>query len=185
MLISKLQRKKHRQKMWVKNSNNIIAIILVIVNISSHGVTSHNDEQESSAHTNSTLTAKSRVKRALIFQPGSRILVSGTWWHLNGGKSASFSHKIPRIINQHSDLFTQLCCFSLPLLLHPNSQFRINVKDDIIRNNTIFSHGWGFRANIDLLQPYRPPKPKARQIRRRDVYGTIEELINQHGGLHA
>jgi hypothetical protein len=55
------------------------------------------------------------------------------------------------------------------------------VKDDIIKNNTIFSHGFGFRANIDLLQPYRPPKPKARKIRRREVYGTIEELINQHG----
>lgn len=62
------------------------------------------------------------------------------------------------------------------------SQFRINVRDDIIRNNPIFSHGWGFRANIDVLQPYRP-MPEARRIRRRDVYGTLEELINQHGEL--
>lgn len=168
--------------MWVKNPNNIIVIILVIVNISSYGVTSHNDEQESSAHTNSTLTAKSRVKRALIFQPGSRILVSkwGVVIALVQNQRVDLTKSDESLTNIQTYL---LSCVASPS--HPNSQFRINVKDDIIRNNSIFSHGWGFRANIDLLQPYRPPKPKARQIRRRDVYGTIEELINQHGGLHA
>lgn len=53
----------------------------------------------------------------------------------------------------------------------------MNVKDNIIKNNQIFAHGFGFRANIDLLQPMRPNH----KIRKREVYDTLEELINQQG----
>lgn len=153
-------------EMLGKVTNNLIVrivIIFAVVNISSHGVTSHNDDDSSivSTHTNSSSVVKSRAKRYLIFQPGSRILVR--------------EHRILSFISWIIKL-SALFVYSL-------SQFRINVKDDIIKNNTIFGHGWGFRANIDLLQPYRPPKPKARKIRRREVYGTLEELINQHGEL--
>lgn len=54
-------------------------------------------------------------------------------------------------------------------------QFRINVKDNILKINQIFAHGFGFRANIDLLQPQRP----GHQIRRREIYETLQELITQ------
>lgn len=54
-------------------------------------------------------------------------------------------------------------------------QFRVNIKDNILQVNQIFAHAFGFRANIDLLQPQRP----GHKVRRRDVYQTIEELINQ------
>lgn len=60
------------------------------------------------------------------------------------------------------------------LILTP-TQFRVNVKDNIIKVNQIFAHAFGFRANIDLLQPQRP----SHKIRRREVYETMEELINQ------
>lgn len=56
------------------------------------------------------------------------------------------------------------------------NQFRINVKDNVIKNNQIFAHAFGFRANIDLLQPIRP---EPHRMRRREVYDTLEELINQ------
>lgn len=55
-------------------------------------------------------------------------------------------------------------------------QFRINVKDNIIKVNQIFAHAFGFRANIDLLQPER----KTHKIRRREIYETLETLINQY-----
>lgn len=54
-------------------------------------------------------------------------------------------------------------------------QFRVNVKDNIVKVNQIFAHAFGFRANIDLLQPQRPNH----KIKRREVYETLEELINQ------
>ncbi|CRL05610.1 CLUMA_CG018496, isoform A [Clunio marinus] len=55
--------------------------------------------------------------------------------------------------------------------------FRVNTKDNVIRINEIWAHGFGFRANIDLLQPQRPK----RSLRRSEVYETLKELINQHG----
>lgn len=55
-------------------------------------------------------------------------------------------------------------------------QFRVNVKDNVIRNNQIFAHAFGFRANIDLLQPV---VPEPHRLQRREVYETLEELINR------
>jgi hypothetical protein len=60
-------------------------------------------------------------------------------------------------------------------IFHPQ-QFRVNVKDNVIKNNQIFAHALGFRANIDLLQPV---VPEPHRVRRREVYETLEELINQ------
>jgi hypothetical protein len=98
---------------------------------------------------NSSMIAKSRMKRYLIFQPGSRILV----WSI------------------------QLRTQQLLSFILFYTKFRINVRDNIIKVNQIFAHGFGFRANIDLLQPMRPKH----KVRRREVYETIEELINQQG----
>lgn len=57
------------------------------------------------------------------------------------------------------------------------------MKDNIIKVNQIFAHAFGFRANIDLLQPARL---ESHRIRRREVYETLEELINQlvHVPIH-
>ena len=121
---------------------NFIALSLIFLALS---ITIEVQSKEIS--TNSSSEAKSRMKRYLIFQPGSRILV------------LTFSCKIESSFN----LFL--------------NQFRVNVKDNIIKNNQIFAHGFGFRANIDLLQPMRPKS----KIRKREVYNTLEELMNQQG----
>jgi hypothetical protein len=109
--------------------------------------------------TNSSTIAKSRMKRYLIFQPGSRILVR------------TRVCKIIALVRCERHIFFPFSYFSEKI------QFRVNVKDNVIKVNQIFAHGFGFRANIDLLQPMRPKH----KIRRREVYDTLEELINQHG----
>jgi hypothetical protein len=59
-------------------------------------------------------------------------------------------------------------------------QCRINVKDNILKVNQIFAHGYGFRANIDILQP-----PKAHRfghkhkVSRREIFSTFEQLMTQ------
>lgn len=125
-----------------------LSVMLLAINISFHAPSAQSEE----IYTNSSTIAKSRMKRYLIFQPGSRILVQTRVF------------KIYRIK-------------TLKVLFFSPTQFRVNVKDNIIKVNQIFAHGFGFRANIDLLQPMRPNH----KIRRREVYDTLEELINQHG----
>ncbi|KAG5672418.1 hypothetical protein PVAND_002548 [Polypedilum vanderplanki] len=109
-------------------------LFLVFVIINSNQV--HLSKQEELASNNNTMAlAKHRMKRNLIFQPGTRIM------------------------------------------------FRVNTKDNIIRVNQIFAHGWGFRANIDLTQPDKPSLlPRVRRsVTRREIFDTLEELVNQHG----
>jgi PAS domain-containing protein len=77
------------------------------------------------------------------------------------------------------------------LKIFPHQKFRVNTKDNIIKVNQIFAHGFGFRGNIDLTQPNRPEllpseqelhhNRKRRSLTRREVYETLEELINQFG----
>lgn len=57
--------------------------------------------------------------------------------------------------------------------------FRILVKDNILKIHQIFAHGFGFRANIDMLQPPRPRQHLHHKISRREVYATIEQLLIQ------
>ncbi|XP_070503921.1 uncharacterized protein [Chironomus tepperi] len=84
------------------------------------------------------MIVKHRMKRQLIFQPGTRIM------------------------------------------------FRVNTKDNIIKVNQIFAHGFGFRGNIDLTQPdninlMTPEHRMKRSVTRREVYETLGELMNQFG----
>lgn len=66
------------------------------------------------------------------------------------------------------------------LLTFDMFQFRINVKENIIKVNQIFAHGYGFRANIDMLQPPRPHNYfHHHRVVRRDVIETIEQLMIQ------
>ncbi|CAD7077436.1 unnamed protein product [Hermetia illucens] len=53
--------------------------------------------------------------------------------------------------------------------------FRANVKDNVIKVNTLWAHAFGYRANypIENDKKYRPF--------RRDVYDTIEDLLSRHG----
>lgn len=100
-----------------------------------------------------------RVRRTVAFQPGSRIMVR---------------EKLFDDIKNNSE---------------KKNQFRVNTKDNIIKNNQIFAHGFGFRANIDVTQPNVPSflpseqelhrNRKRRSLTRHEVYETLEELINQ------
>lgn len=60
----------------------------------------------------------------------------------------------------------------------------MNTKDNIIKVNQIFAHGFGFRGNIDLTQPdninlLAPEHRMKRSVTRREVYETLRELMNQ------
>uniref|UniRef100_A0A904A3R1 Secreted protein n=1 Tax=Anopheles quadriannulatus TaxID=34691 RepID=A0A904A3R1_ANOQN len=63
------------------------------------------------------------------------------------------------------------------LIFHPISRgfFRVNIKDAIADNTTIWAHGIGFRMNIEF---YNPPGLK---ITRRDVHQSLESMIMSHG----
>ncbi|KAG5672419.1 hypothetical protein PVAND_002549 [Polypedilum vanderplanki] len=59
---------------------------------------------------------------------------------------------------------------------------RFLVKDNIYKVNQIFAHGFGFRANIDILQPPIPHHYIARRsIQRREIYNTIEQMFKLQG----
>lgn len=135
-----------------------LTLVLLAINLSINVL----DTQSEEIYTNSSTVAKSRMKRYLIFQPGSRILVR------------TRVCKSYRICTLRTSRFSILLLF---FLLFLKIQFRVNVRDNILKVNQIFAHGFGFRANIDLLQPMRPKH----KVRRREVYDTLEELINQHG----
>uniref|UniRef100_A0A182JQ01 Uncharacterized protein n=1 Tax=Anopheles christyi TaxID=43041 RepID=A0A182JQ01_9DIPT len=53
--------------------------------------------------------------------------------------------------------------------------FRVNIKDAIADNTTIWAQGIGFRMNIEF---YNPPGLK---ITRRDVHQSLESMIMSHG----
>uniref|UniRef100_A0A182NDU8 Uncharacterized protein n=1 Tax=Anopheles dirus TaxID=7168 RepID=A0A182NDU8_9DIPT len=63
------------------------------------------------------------------------------------------------------------------LIFHPISRgfFRVNIKDAIADNSTIWAQGIGFRMNIEF---YNPPGLK---ITRRDVHQSVESMIMSHG----
>ncbi|XP_050071215.1 uncharacterized protein LOC126559143 [Anopheles maculipalpis] len=63
------------------------------------------------------------------------------------------------------------------LIFHPISRgfFRVNIKDGVADNSTIWAHGIGFRMNIEF---YNPPGLK---ITRRDVHQSLESMIMAHG----
>lgn len=128
-------------------SKSCVALTLLLFAINITVSVESAESREIYANSSSSIV-KSRMKRYLIFQPGSRILV----------------RKAFQWAALHDSIHL------------PFTQFRINVKDNIIRVNQIFAHAFGFRANIDLLQPVRLEPHK---IRRREVYETLEELINQ------
>lgn len=50
-------------------------------------------------------------------------------------------------------------------------QFRANVKANVLSANQLIAFAYGFRANY--------PIENKRNIRRRDVYESMEELIDQ------
>uniref|UniRef100_A0A182VYI2 Uncharacterized protein n=1 Tax=Anopheles minimus TaxID=112268 RepID=A0A182VYI2_9DIPT len=53
--------------------------------------------------------------------------------------------------------------------------FRVNIKDGVADNSSIWAHGIGFRMNIEF---YNPPGLK---ITRRDVHQSLESMIMAHG----
>ncbi|XP_035774072.1 uncharacterized protein LOC118456979 isoform X2 [Anopheles albimanus] len=63
------------------------------------------------------------------------------------------------------------------LIFHPISRgfFRVNIKDGVADNSSIWAHGIGFRMNIEF---YNPPGLK---ITRRDVHQSLESMIMSHG----
>ncbi|ETN57718.1 hypothetical protein AND_010710 [Anopheles darlingi] len=63
------------------------------------------------------------------------------------------------------------------LIFHPISRgiFRVNIKDGMADNSSIWAHGIGFRMNIEF---YNPPGLK---ITRRDVHQSLESMIMSHG----
>ncbi|XP_053671733.1 uncharacterized protein LOC128721945 [Anopheles nili] len=63
------------------------------------------------------------------------------------------------------------------LIFHPISRgfFRVNIKDAVADNSTIWAHAIGFRMNIEF---YNPPGLK---ITRRDVHDSLESMIMSHG----
>ncbi|XP_052890954.1 uncharacterized protein LOC128299124 [Anopheles moucheti] len=63
------------------------------------------------------------------------------------------------------------------LIFHPISRgiFRVNIKDGVADNSTIWAHGIGFRMNIEF---FNPPGLK---ITRRDVHQSLESMIMAHG----
>uniref|UniRef100_A0A182P6Q1 Uncharacterized protein n=1 Tax=Anopheles epiroticus TaxID=199890 RepID=A0A182P6Q1_9DIPT len=67
------------------------------------------------------------------------------------------------------------CCNALNTRLLPFPYFRVNIKDAIADNTTIWAHGIGFRMNIEF---YNPPGLK---ITRRDVHQSLESMIMSHG----
>lgn len=126
-------------------------------------------EDEEFSNTTGIIKQRHRVKRTLAFQPGTRIMVR------------IFEFFFPIHLNPNNN--------DVSLLLYP-TKFRVNTKDNIIKVNQIFAHGFGFRGNIDLTQPNRESllpseqelhhrSRKRRNLTRRDVYETLEELINQ------
>ncbi|EAU77055.1 AGAP002978-PA [Anopheles gambiae str. PEST] len=64
---------------------------------------------------------------------------------------------------------------SIVALLAFCGSFRVNIKDAIADNTTIWAHGIGFRMNIEF---YNPPGLK---ITRRDVHQSLESMIMSHG----
>uniref|UniRef100_A0A182QSA4 Secreted protein n=1 Tax=Anopheles farauti TaxID=69004 RepID=A0A182QSA4_9DIPT len=63
------------------------------------------------------------------------------------------------------------------LIFHPISRgfFRVNIKDAVADNSSIWAQGIGFRMNIEF---YNPPGLK---ITRRDVHQSVESMIMSHG----
>ncbi|XP_058117976.1 uncharacterized protein LOC131284674 [Anopheles ziemanni] len=63
------------------------------------------------------------------------------------------------------------------LIFHPISRgfFRVNIKDGVADNTSIWAQGIGFRMNIEF---FNPPGLK---ITRRDVHQSVENMIMAHG----
>lgn len=54
------------------------------------------------------------------------------------------------------------------------------MKDNIYKVNQIFAHGYGFRANIDILQPPIPHRyGHKHSIGRREIFSNFEQLMTQ------
>ncbi|KAL7021461.1 hypothetical protein ACKWTF_011882 [Chironomus riparius] len=120
--------------MEILQNSHLFLFIIIIIILNSNQV----DLSKHEVFTNSTMIVKHRMKRQLVFQPGTRIM------------------------------------------------FRVNTKNNIIKVNQIFAHGFGFRGNIDLTQPdninlLAPEHRMKRSVTRREVYETIGELMNQFG----
>lgn len=84
-----------------------------------------------------------RHKRYLDFIPKSRMFVSNSWNICPNGEFKS-----------------ENC-----------SQFRANIKANVLSANQVLAFAYGFRANYPIENDIR--------IRRRDVYDSMEELIDQ------
>lgn len=89
---------------------------------------------------------KKRLKRYLGFKQGARTFVS--------------------------ELNCYFRCSRTRILL---LQFRINIKDNVLKVNQIWAHAYGFRQNFDI--PF--PLPKQYKVRRRDVHDSLELMLNQ------
>lgn len=61
---------------------------------------------------------------------------------------------------------------NLLFFFHISLQFRINMKENVLKSVTFWSRGYGYRANFNI--------ENKRRIKRSMVYDTITDLINQY-----